>query len=64
MSTIGWVLLVALLLGGYLWLHRRDSSRPGRDAGGPAPGGHGHGAGGDGEAGAAAGRSRHRHGGC
>lgn len=57
MSTIGWILLIALFVGVHLLMHRGHG---GRGAGGPPRDGHQHHAEDDGETGPA----RRRHGGC
>jgi hypothetical protein len=64
MSTIGWILLIALFVGLHLMMHRGHGSHVGRGAGRLARGGHQHSIDDDRETTATAGPARRRHGGC
>lgn len=64
MSTIGWILLIALFVGVHLLMHRGHGSHGARGAGRPPRDGHQHAAEDDGETAATGEPARHSHRGC
>jgi hypothetical protein len=63
-STVGWILLIALFLGAHLWMHRGHGTYGRRFVGGPPRNGHQHGTKGDEGSNAQPEPGRHRHTGC
>ena len=64
MSTIGWILLIALFVGVHLLMHRGHGSHSARGAGRARRESHQHAAGGDGDTTATSEPPRHSHRGC